>query len=262
MRCCRVMSRSKQIRKANVTPEPTPRARRRSDRDSEAPESKLAHPASLSDGDLLECVLQVSGGTPKVVPNTARRVLGASSGVGGLSGYINLWLHHVDEMHGPPLSVEQLHVLAAALELGRRASCEPMNGLEITSHRDVQRWARGRLVGLEYEEVWVLALRANQRVCAEWCVARGGVHGCGLLPADVLRPVLRCAASAFILVHNHPSGDSTPSKDDVAMTHALHQACLAVGVTLIDHVIVSRGGSCSMAEACLFGGFARRNAAE
>jgi DNA repair protein RadC len=97
-------------------------------------------------------------------------------------------------------------------------------------------------------------MKASRRVEAEWCVARGGLHGCGLLPADVLRPVLRSATSAFILVHNHPSGDPTPSRDDVLMTRALQQACLTVGVTLVDHVIVSRSGSYSLAEACLMNG--------
>lgn len=249
---------------------PTPQTnvnvqRRRAPRAVRAPQvpaPELAHPSCLSDADLLSWVLEVTGPTPKTGPRIGQSVLSASAGIGGLSAFVNLRLHRAEETQAPSLSVEQLHFLAAALELGRRASVEPLSGLKITSHRDVQRWARGRLVGLEYEEVWVLALRANQRVCAEWCVARGGVHGCGLLPADVLRPVLRCAASAFILVHNHPSGDPTPSRDDVAMTSALHQACMAVGVTLMDHVIVSRGGSYSLAEACLFDGFVRRNAAE
>jgi DNA repair protein RadC len=256
------MSRSSQTRKTIVREARTPRPARVASGANVVSALNVSHPESLSDRDLLECVLQVIGNSPRAVQKIVRTVLRASSGIGGLSALVHLWLHRVDDVDGPPLPAAQLRVLAAALELGGRASREPLNGLQITSHRDVQRWARGRLVGLEYEEVWVLALRANQRVCAEWCVARGGVHGCGLLPADVLRPVLRCAASAFILVHNHPSGDPTPSKDDVVMTNALHQACLAVGVTLIDHVIVSRGGSYSLAEACLFAGFARRNAAE
>lgn len=228
-------------------------------------ESAPSHASCLSDVELLERVFHLTIGEAPHDPDAARKVLGASSGIGGLGAVIDLWRHapaREVEAAALGLTEERLRLLSLALELGRRAACEPLTGFRVASHRDVQRWARGRLTGLDYEEVWILLLRSNQRVFAEWCVARGGIHGCGLLPADVLRPVLRCAASAFILVHNHPSGDPSPSRDDVAMTSALHQACLAVGVTLVDHVIVSRGGSCSLGEAGLFDSFSRRNAAE
>lgn len=207
--------------------------------------------SSLSDRDLLTLALEVTGEPGTDYRTTSEKLLLESGGLGGLGARLHLQIHDSNELATTPISGPQMWRLAALLELGRRAFRSPVVGRKLTSHRDVQRWAAGHLVGLEHEEVWVLALRSNRRVDAEWCVARGGLHGCGLLPADVLRPVLRCAASAFILVHNHPSGDPTPSQDDVVMTRALAQACSAVGLTLIDHVIVSRGGSYSLAEACL-----------
>lgn len=207
----------------------------------------------LSDRELLALALEVTGSQGADHQAASDALLAVSGGLGGLGARLHLELDVARPPFTTPISGSQLWRLAALLELGRRAFRTPVVGRKLTSHRDVQRWAAGHLVGLEHEEVWVLALRGNRRVDAEWCVARGGLHGCGLLPADVLRPVLRCAASAFILVHNHPSGDPTPSRDDVAMTRALAQACSAVGLTLIDHVIVSRGGSYSLAEACLIG---------
>ena len=204
-------------------------------------------PEVLSDVELLASLLEVTGSGDQGVAR-AQALLAACRGVGGLGTLVNLQLQCVS---GPDAADPDLHYLAGVLELGRRAFRTPLGGRKVTSHRDVQRWAQGHLVGLEHEEVWVLAMKASRKVEAEWCVARGGLHGCGLLPSDVLRPVLRCAASAFILVHNHPSGDPTPSQDDVVMTRALQQACLTVGITLVDHVIVSRSGSYSLAEACL-----------
>ncbi len=224
-------------------------------------EAATSHPTCLSDVDLLEQVFHFTNAEPNE-SDAARRILAASSGIGGLGAVVDLWRHREEEAAALGLTEERLRLLAVAMELGRRAACEPLTGFRVSSHRDVQKWARGRLIGLDFEEVWILLLRSNQRVFAEWRVARGGIHGCGLLPSDVLRPVLRCAAGAFILVHNHPSGDPSPSRDDVAMTSALRQACLAVGVTLVDHVIVSRGGSYSLGEAGLFDSFSRRSAAE
>lgn len=229
-----------------VIPRPAARKRRR------RVERVIPFEASrLSDRDLLTLALEVTGEPGTDYRSACDTLLVESGGLGGLGARLHLHFHDSNELAATPISGAQTWRLAALLELGRRAFRSPVVGRKVTSHRDVQRWAAGHLVGLEHEEVWVLALRSNRRVDAEWCVARGGLHGCGLLPADVLRPVLRCAASAFILVHNHPSGDPTPSQDDVVMTRALAQACSAVGLTLIDHVIVSRGGSYSLAEACL-----------
>lgn len=220
------------------------------------------HPECLSDAELLALVLEATGSEPALASRLAETTLTSQRGIGGLGTFVNLQLHCSAEAGEPVLGDSELRSLGLVLELGRRAFRTPLGGRKVTNHRDVQRWAVGHLVGLEHEEVWVLAMKSSRRVEAEWCVARGGLHGCGLLPADVLRPVLRCAASAFILVHNHPSGDPTPSQDDVLMTRALQQACLAVGVTLVDHVIVSRSGSYSLAEACLMNTDRRWAAAE
>ncbi len=70
---------------------------------------------------------------------------------------------------------------------------------------------------------------------------------------DVLSPALRDGASAIVLVHNHPSGDPTPSPEDIAMTRAVRSAGELVGIPLIDHVVVARGGASSLSE-CLAGG--------
>lgn len=138
--------------------------------------------------------------------------------------------------------------LLAALELGRRSQEVAISGRRIESLDDVASWARPRLAYLEHEELWLLCLDAKNSVKAEVMVARGGALGCSLLPVDVLRPAVRNGASALILVHNHPSGDPTPSRDDLRMTRALGHACRQVGVTLLDHVVVARSGASSIAE--------------
>lgn len=118
----------------------------------------------------------------------------------------------------------------------------------IASGDAVARWARPRLAHLEHEELWVLLLDGRNRLRHAVRAAQGGQHACSLTPADVLRPAVRGAASALVLVHNHPSGDPTPSREDVAMTRAVAAACEVVAIPLMDHVIVARDGASSLLE--------------
>jgi DNA repair protein RadC len=116
----------------------------------------------------------------------------------------------------------------------------------VRSVQDVLDWARPSLVELDHEELWLLCLNAKNALrCAER-VAQGGLHGCSVTPRDVLRPAVRNAAAAVVVVHNHPSGDPTPSPEDYAMTQALAHACDVVGIPLLDHVVVARAGACSV----------------
>lgn len=112
-----------------------------------------------------------------------------------------------------------------------------------------------QLGGMEYDVVIAVALDGQSRVLGEFEVARGGRHGAAVTAADVLRPVIRALGSAFILVHNHPSGDPTPSADDIHLTKALRNAGLVVGVPLLDHIVIGArgGGFVSLAERGVVG---------
>jgi DNA repair protein RadC len=135
--------------------------------------------------------------------------------------------------------------LCAAFELGRRASVALAEEHRewIGSFAEVERWARPRLAHLEHEEVWLLSLDGRNRMRSARRIAQGGAHGCALTPRDVLGPAVAEGASGIVLVHNHPSGDPTPSPEDVAMTRAIAGASELLGVSLLDHVVVARGGA-------------------
>jgi DNA repair protein RadC len=142
--------------------------------------------------------------------------------------------------------------IAAAFELAGRLS-RAAAGSDLgyaTSSGDVERWAR-RLVPLSHEELWALLLDGRNKIVGARMLARGGLHGLAVTARDVLRPIVREAASAFVLVHNHPSGDPCPSREDVTFTRAVHDGAVAVGTPLLDHVVVARDGAVSMLEAGL-----------
>lgn len=90
-------------------------------------------------------------------------------------------------------------------------------------------------------ELFVLFhLNGRSEVIGAEVLAKGGQHGCALQARDILRSALASGASAFVVGHNHPSGDPTPSREDIAMTQALVEASEVIGLPFLDHVIVAR----------------------
>jgi DNA repair protein RadC len=100
-----------------------------------------------------------------------------------------------------------------------------------------------RLGNLRHEVVLAVALDGRNHFIEEHTLAMGGAHGAALTARDVFRPLIRAGASGAILVHNHPSGDPKPSREDIAMTRVVADAGEVLGVPLLDHIIVgARGG--------------------
>ena len=200
--------------------------------------------AALSDQDLVALVLS-TGQSGSSVRDIAHRLLASAPGLTGIArmGAANL----AGEYGIGPAKAARL---AAALELGPRVFKEAIEEprLILTSVDDVLRWARPRLGTLEHEEVWLLCLDGQNGLKAARRVAQGGLHGCALTPRDVLRPAVRAATSAIILLHNHPSGSPDPSPEDIEMTRQLALASQMLGITLVDHVVVARNRGRSLAD--------------
>jgi DNA repair protein RadC len=140
-------------------------------------------------------------------------------------------------------------LLRAALELGRRATAEPLPaGSPVRDAAAVYGHFRGRLPQLEREVFYVLLLDGKNRVQGEVRVSEGSLTAALVHPREVFAPAIRATAAALVLVHNHPSGDPTPSAEDLAITQRLRQAGELVGIRVLDHVVIGRGRWASMAE--------------
>jgi len=198
---------------------------------------------TLADVDLLTLLLG-TGSAGEPVALSAAALLERS---GGLAGIARLGPHALARRGVGPAKATRI---AAAIELGRRVLlCSLAEERQVLDcFERVVRWAQPRLGPLEHEEVWLLSLDGKYGLKSARRIAQGGLHGCALLTRDVLSPALRDGASAIVLVHNHPSGDPTPSAEDIAMTRAVRAAGELVGVPLIDHVVVARTGARSLCE--------------
>jgi DNA repair protein RadC len=166
---------------------------------------------------------------------------------GSLRGLDHASLQALCACHGiGPAKAAQIK---AALELARRINVEPLRrGQPLRSSGDVYRHYQGRLSSLHRETVYVVLLDARNRILGEAKVSEGSLSAAVVHPRDVFRPVIEESAAALILVHNHPSGDPTPSAEDVTITERLRAAGEVMGIKVLDHVIIGDGCYTSLLE--------------
>lgn len=146
-------------------------------------------------------------------------------------------------------------VIHAALELGRRMLSETsQEGILIRTAYDVYRVFGPRLEPLPVEEFHIGILDAQFRLQRDILVSRGILNSSLVHPREVFREAIAQRAAAIVLVHNHPSGDPTPSMDDMVVTEQLFAAGEILGISVRDHIIVGRGRYVSFMEEGLMSG--------
>jgi DNA repair protein RadC len=142
--------------------------------------------------------------------------------------------------------------LVSAFELASRLAREGRPALpRIPEPEDVVRLFAPRLRDLAVEEFHLLALDSQSRVVREVLVTRGLLNSSLVHPREVFRPAIAEAAAGIIVVHNHPSGDPTPSAEDRAVTRQLVAAGQLLDLPLYDHVIIAGDRFTSLASSGL-----------
>ena len=129
----------------------------------------------------------------------------------------------------------------------------------IRTSRDVAE-AFAFLVEADREQFWVAALDGKNRIACTHQVSIGTMTASLVHPREVLKVLVLTSAAACVLVHNHPSGDPTPSVEDVAITERLVQAGSIMGINVLDHVVLGLGRYTSFADEGLLGGGTTRSA--
>lgn len=202
-----------------------------------------AGPDQVSDDELIALVLG-TGTRGKSAVALAREVLDDSGGVSALGRALPQAL----AQHSG-IGRARAARLAAAFALGRRAlTRERVRERPIFTARDVYEHVWPLLAGVQQEVFMMIALDARSSPIAEVEVSRGSLTGVEVHPREVFRPMIRVGAATAIAVHNHPSGDPTPSDTDVALTRRLVEGGALLGIPVLDHVIVASGGAVSVAD--------------
>jgi DNA repair protein RadC len=201
-------------------------------------------PRALADAELLALVLR-TGDRQRDAWTIARAALDRFGGLAGLAAASGPALEAMPGL-GPAKSAS----LRAAIELAWRIIDEPLElGQPIRSPADVQRHFRRSLRVLQQESFHVLLLDGRHRLIRAEEVSVGTLTASLVHPREVFRDAIRSAAAAIVLVHNHPSGDPSPSAEDRSVTERLRSAGALLGIRVLDHVIVADSGYFSFREA-------------
>jgi DNA repair protein RadC len=205
--------------------------------ESERPRERLwsLGPAALTTAELL-AILLGTGGAAAGVLELAGRVL--EIGEGSLRRLAQR--PSAELLRAQGVGPTKAARLLAAFELGARIAREERPPVSrIREPEDVARLFQGRLRDLQVEEFHLLALDSQSQVLREVLVTRGLLNSSLVHPREVFRAAIAEAAAGIIVVHNHPSGDPTPSAEDRAVTQQLVAAGRLLDLPLYDHVIIA-----------------------
>jgi len=199
-------------------------------------------PAALSDAELVALILGT--GSVRLSARAAALALVERASIPELA-----WASPEELSLWPGLGPARAAALAAAFELGRRGAWSPpRRGERLLEPSRVAELMRPT-AHAERECFHVVLLDVRGRLIRAERVAEGSLTQCPVSPRDALRPAVREGAHGVIFVHNHPSGDPSPSAEDADLTERLRAASELVGLLARDHVIVASGGYFSFVEA-------------
>jgi DNA repair protein RadC len=211
----------------------------------ERPRERLARlgPQALSVAELLAILLRVGVPGENAV-QVGQRLLGQFKNLAGLH---RASFEELCNQHG--IGEAKAAQIKAAIELGRRLTLEsPDERPTITSPADAAALVAYEMSALEQEHLRVILLDTRNRVLDIVEVYKGSVNSSQVHVGELFKPAIRRNASALIVVHNHPSGDPTPSPDDVAVTRAIVQAGKLLDVDVLDHMVIGQAKWVSLKE--------------
>jgi DNA repair protein RadC len=217
----------------------------------ERPRERLLHygPEALSTAELIAILLRTGSRGENVLDLSTRLLIEFN----GLRGLAQANFNELSAIRG--VGQAKAAQLKAGLEIGRRLLiAAPDERPQITSPADAANLLMLDMAHLEQEHLRLLLLDTKNRVQASPTVYKGNVNTSVIRISELFREAIRHNSTALIIAHNHPSGDPTPSPEDVRVTRQIHEAGKLLDIDVLDHLIIGRGRYISLKERGL--GFA------
>jgi len=213
--------------------------------ESDRPRERLARlgPQALNSAELLAILIRVGVKGENAV-QVGQRLLQT---FGGIRGLHKATYEEVKSQRG--LGEAKASTIKAAIELGRRLSLEaPEERPVIHSPADAAALVMYEMSALEQEHLRVMLLDTRNQVIDIVELYHGSLNISMIRVGEVFKPAVRRNIASIIVVHNHPSGDPTPSPDDVAVTRAIIEAGKLLDIEVLDHLVIGQGKFVSLKE--------------
>ncbi|HXX57730.1 MAG TPA: DNA repair protein RadC [Thermodesulfovibrionales bacterium] len=217
--------------------------------ENERPRERLVKygPENLSDAQLLAIILR-TGGDGKGVLNLSLSLLDAFKTLRSIDTASPAELASLKG-----LGIAKVAQIKAAFELGKRLMGESSVGKPVfSSSNAVYSYFAPRFKNLKKELFLSLLLDTKNRLIRECKISEGTLTNSPIHPREAFKEAIRESAASVIFVHNHPSGDPAPSRDDVTVTERLRSAGEIIGIAVLDHVIIGDGAYISLKEKGIF----------
>lgn len=158
-------------------------------------------------------------------------------------------LSEIDLMQVKGIGPAKALTIAAAMELGRRRRAfESQAKDKLTKPREIYDYFNPEFENLNHEEFWIILMRRNLSVIKKERISVGGLHGTVVDITKIMKQAVEKEASSLILAHNHPSGNLSPSSQDIEITKKIIEACKIFGISVLDHLIITDNGFYSFAD--------------
>jgi DNA repair protein RadC len=212
---------------------------------TDRPRERLAElgEQALSNAELLAILLR-TGLPGENAVQVGQRLLQTFEGLGGLqrAGY-----NQVRAQRG--VGAAKAAQIMAAIELGRRLSVrEAQVRPTIHNPRDAADLVQYEMGALDHEELWVLVVDTRNNLMAIEKLYKGSLNASTVRVGEVFKVAIQRGAASVLVVHNHPSGDPSPSPEDITLTRALVQAGKLLDIELLDHLVIGGGRHVSLKE--------------
>lgn len=197
-------------------------------------------PENLTDVELLAVIIR-SGTRGENSLGLARRILHPESGGQGAVSLHSWSMEELMQVRGIG-KVKAIQILCLA-ELSKRMAQETAaEGLDFSSPEKIAQYYMEDMRHREREVLKLLLLNTKARLIADSIISAGTVNMAPVSPRELFIEALRKGACFMILIHNHPSGDPSPSREDIRITRRIYEAGMLIGIELLDHIII--GNNC------------------
>lgn len=192
--------------------------------------------ASLSDAELLAVIIK-TGSKGERVSELANRILNYSKGKSGLIGLNYLTLEDFMSIHGIG-RVKAIQLLCVTELTKRMAKAHLPKNAVLNQPKEIARHYMQELRHLDCEHVVLLLLDTKCHKIKDFVISKGTVNAALAEPREIFLKAVRYGAVNIVLLHNHPSGDVSPSNADISITKKVFQAGELLGIQLVDHIII------------------------